>query len=284
MTDSDFDLFSSLRYDPILTTQPLNLEFWDPPASSPSPFYMARYHQDRMLQAAQHFNWPAAITTISGPQGFRLLLRKLSEAIDLSSPTPLRIRTLLSKEGVLKIEWYPTGLAELVNLFPNRLPPPSSVRQAVPEVSSLTGGALKSDDIYGDPPLTNPFLVIPDTKPTPRSSYTSYKTTSRGIYDDARLRVGIKGRTERREVLLYSDKDGGAIMEGSLTSPYFWREGKWTTPPVASGGQIGTTRRWAIERGFAVEGVVKAGELVDGEECWISNGVMGFQWGRVKLS
>jgi 4-amino-4-deoxychorismate lyase len=33
-----------------------------------------------------------------------------------------------------------------------------------------------------------------------------------------------------------------------------------------------------------VEGVVKVDELVSGEECWFSNGVRGFQVGRVKLS
>jgi 4-amino-4-deoxychorismate lyase len=29
---------------------------------------------------------------------------------------------------------------------------------------------------------------------------------------------------------------------------------------------------------------VKVDELINGEECWISNGVRGFQVGRVKLS
>jgi hypothetical protein len=35
---------------------------------------------------------------------------------------------------------------------------------------------------------------------------------------------------------------------------------------------------------LCVEGVVKVDELVNGEECWFSNGVRGFQVGRVKLS
>ena len=35
---------------------------------------------------------------------------------------------------------------------------------------------------------------------------------------------------------------------------------------------------------LCVEGVVKVDELVDGEECWISNGVRGFQFGKVRLS
>jgi 4-amino-4-deoxychorismate lyase len=67
----------------------------------------------------------------------------------------------------------------------------------------------------------------------------------------------------------------GELMEGSVTSVYFFRDGKWVTPSVASGGQIGTTRRWLIERGYCIEGIVKAESLQDGEMCWISNGLRG---------
>ncbi len=37
-------------------------------------------------------------------------------------------------------------------------------------------------------------------------------------------------------------------------------------------------------RGVAVEETVLAESLVEGEECWLSNGVRGFFFGRVKLS
>lgn len=36
--------------------------------------------------------------------------------------------------------------------------------------------------------------------------------------------------------------------------------------------------------GLAEEEAVSAGSLVDGEECWISNGVRGFIHGQVRLS
>jgi len=72
-------------------------------------------------------------------------------------------------------------------------------------------------------------------------------------------------------------------MEGSLTSVYFWRGGRWITPTVGSGGQDGTSRRLALERDLCGEGVVKAGELVEGEACWISSGVRGFMRGEVKF-
>ena len=81
------------------------------------------------------------------------------------------------------------------------------------------------------------------------------------------------------EVLVVNER--GEVMEGSLTTPYFWREGRWLTPREGCGGNRGTTRRWALERGFAVEGVVRAEDVRVGEVVWLSNGVRGFGWGRV---
>lgn len=51
-----FQLFTSLRYDPLLLTSEENakphLSF-----TSPSPFYMLAYHRERMREAAQHFDF-----------------------------------------------------------------------------------------------------------------------------------------------------------------------------------------------------------------------------------
>src|SRR5580658_6232586 len=101
----DFQLFTSLRYDPLLTSLPANTSSW--PTSIPSaqstkicsPFYMASLHRDRILQAAEHFNWTLAADKIRGPDGFSSFLRKLNEAIDVTSPQPLRVRVLLSHNG-----------------------------------------------------------------------------------------------------------------------------------------------------------------------------------------
>lgn len=87
---------------------------------------------------------------------------------------------------------------------------------------------------------------------------------------------------EPKEVLLVSTRDE-EIMEGSLTSIILWREGRWVTPPVSSGGQAGTTRRWLIWEGLVKEEVVKVETLRDGEECWLSNGVRGLIFGRISL-
>lgn len=154
------------------------------------------------------------------------------------------------------------------------------------EVSPLTGGALtvgSGGSIHGDPESSNVWIVIPDPQRTTPSPYTKYKTTSRDMYTSARDRAGIKNMAEKQEVLIISEEDG-EIMEGSLTTVFFWREGKWITPRLTSGGQDGTTRRWALERGICSDGNVKVESLVEGEECWISNGVKGFNFGKVRLS
>ncbi|KAH8685889.1 aminotransferase [Tricladium varicosporioides] len=281
----DFQLFSSLRYDPLLCTLPINTETWESDIKAPSPFYMLPYHRDRMLQAAEHFGWTTAADKIRGPEGFKHLLEKLNEAIDASTTTPMRVRTLLNYDGSIIVEPSPVPPLSIFNLYPTRIPSPKASQPEV-KVSPLTGGALSvgaSDAIHGDPPRDEPFIVLPDTNKTAPSPFTSYKTTSRAIYMSGRERVGIQDMAEKKEVLILSTKDG-EIMEGSLTSPYFWRDGKWVTPNIASGGQIGTTRRWALGKGFCVEGIITADSLIDGEECWISNGVRGFAPGIVKLS
>jgi 4-amino-4-deoxychorismate lyase len=278
-----FQLFTSLRYDPLLLTSTPNISSWDPPTTTPSPFYMLPRHRDRLLLAATHFNWPLAVTCISGPHGLSHLLQSLNSSIDTTSPTPLRVKVLLSKTGEMTVESSPVPEVAIENLFPKRLPPPQAVREKdTPKVSSKTGGAMISTTLLGDPPTFNPFICIPDPATTEPSSYSTYKTTSRSLYDSARLRINLTSFTERREVLLISTKEG-EIMEGSLTTPFFWRNGSWITPKVGCGGQIGTTRRWAIETGLCEEGIVRVEVLVDGEEIWLGNGVRGYQWGLVKL-
>jgi 4-amino-4-deoxychorismate lyase len=249
MASPVFQLSSSLRYDPLLILLPANTEAWESGIKETSPFYMLPHHRDRMLQAAEHFGWTKAADTIRGPAGFAHLLKKLTEAVNIQSPTPLKVKVLLSHVGSIAVESSPAAPVTEANLYPKRIPPPKAAAQV--KVSPRTGGALTvgdGDAVHGDPPMTEAWDVLSDTVRTKPSPYTSYKTTSRDMYTGARERVGITDMAEKREVLIISEKDG-EIMEGSLTSVFLWRNGKWTTPPVSSGGQVGTTRRWALEKG-----------------------------------
>ncbi|KAK5987554.1 hypothetical protein PT974_11686 [Cladobotryum mycophilum] len=267
-----FSLFTSLRYDAGLKQVPVKgLEHAAWNLKNESSFYMLDYHRDRMLRAATHWQWKDAIDVLSGDEALVTLANLTEEFIGSDLDKPRRVKIVVDRQGKISFESSVTLPVSLENLFPIRLPPP--------------GSAPAKDE----PRVFPRWAVVPDDLNTARSEYTHYKTTQRDMYDSARRRVVI-ALTDEKEVLL-TNKEDGSIMEGSMTTPYFWRDGRWVTPPVSSkfsledgsGGQDGTSRRWALERGIVVEQVVKAESLVDGEECWISNGVRGFIAGVIRL-
>ncbi|KAH7149551.1 aminotransferase [Dactylonectria estremocensis] len=268
----EFSLFTSLRYDSRLREVPamgITGGVWN--TDNESPLYMLDFHRDRMLRAASHWKWQAAIDALAGDDGLRNLARMAQEAVGSSQTSPLRLRFLVSREGEITTQKFDTPEKPLENMFPGRLPPPGSSFSR------------------GDPTKKHQFTLLVDQPVTPRSEYTHYKTTKRDMYDSARQRANISPADPKE--LLIINKNDGSVMEGTVTTPYFWRNGQWVTPPVAttfswedgSGGQDGTSRRWALQRGLATEQVVRASSLVDGEECWISNGVRGFIYAKLSL-
>ncbi|ETS81882.1 hypothetical protein PFICI_06884 [Pestalotiopsis fici W106-1] len=270
----EFRLFTSIRYDPILLDTPkqqhLNTTEWNRAVSS--PWYMLDYHRDRMLKAAVHFGWGSAVAQLAGPEGLKRLNDFLEPVATSAGSAVHRVKITIGKDGKLGYESGPASQTGLQNLFPAHLPAP------------------REEEVAANAPQRQPeFEVYVDSASTSQTEFTHYKTTKRQMYDDARKRYSLSP-ADAKEVLLVNPRDS-SIMEGSITTPFLWRNGRWVTPPVShifqegmgSGGNDGTTRRWALERGLAVEEVVLADSLCDGEECWISNGVRGFIFGRIKL-
>lgn len=276
----NFELFTSLRFDPSLLqlggSQQDDIG-WN--STKTSPYYMLDYHRDRMWKAASYWGWGEALTAIEGVNGLAKLESFITEQLGQdTSGDPRRVKVLLSREGQLGLESSVVPATPLANLFPKQL--------VGPDFYSPADG---QESLLGQLQLSPPYVVHLDDRPTRRSEYTHYKTTKREMYDQARARAGLKPTDATQEVLVV-DEATGSIMEGSLTTPYFFRGGKWVTPPVAekfstddgSGGQDGTTRRWALERGLAVEEEVKARDVADGEAVWLSNGVRGFVFGKIR--
>ncbi|XXH03508.1 TOM (translocase of outer membrane) complex component [Hypoxylon texense] len=272
---NDFQIFTSVRYDPALLKVP-DLGFTNPGWNQESsPFYMLDFHRDRMLRAAIYWKWEAAVAAISGKGGLGNLKRFLQNITSEISDGPHRVMITLTRDGSLGHQISPLPETPLNNLLPDYLPSPGIGDSAQVE----KGKAPAKDPVYE---------ITLDSQKTAKSEFTHYKTTSREMYNDARKRAQIRP-SDKREVLLVNGE--GHIMEGTITTPYFWRGGKWVTPPVpeqfsasrGSGGNNGTTRRWALERNLVTEQVVFADSLVDGEDCWISNGLRGFICGKVKI-
>lgn len=266
MSRDVFEIFSSLRYDPSLLDV-FSRHGPGHPDSLLSPYYLLAYHQDRLRAAAHHFQWHRAFEWLQQD------LKSFQQSLDASITDrgrPWRLRVVLDSNGIGTVDVNPTADIDPTNL----LIPSLHISRAAPV-----------------------WRVHVDTQYIIPSGLTTHKTTAREDYTAARLRAGIKSFTETAEVLTVNPD--GEIMEGSITTPYFLRQGTraaeterdpdqagpmWITPPLASGGNAGTTRRYALSQGFCVEQKITRAELMDGESCWLSNGVRGFVPGVVVLT
>lgn len=243
-----FEIISSLRFDPGLPDAACRhaSSYPDP---HKSPYYLLAYHQDRLIAAAAHFQWNGALTWLQQD------LQSFEEFLDSSiadRSKAWRLRVVVNSQGKARVEANATASIDLMSLF------------------------IPSLHTNPDPPV---WRVYVDTESTIPSGFTTHKTTARDDYMAARLRAGINLPTDLAEVLVVNPND--EVMEGSITTPYFLRDHMWITPPLSSGGNAGTTRRYALSQGFCLEHTISRDELVDGELCWLSNGVRGFIRGQI---
>ncbi|SZF02666.1 unnamed protein product [Blumeria hordei] len=283
MAKPDFQIFSTLRYDTNLAHSPANALLTPSLIKSLRYhcFYMPIHHRDRLVEAANYFGWTHAADKLKGEEGLAFLLSNLGEEIlteigtDGSPSLPLRVKVLLDHDGNLTIEKSTTSPVSLDNLYPPCLLGPE-VDSTI--VKSGMRGQLSEKVVDPSSPI---YTIHVSQIYVVAGPHNSYKTTHREDYDNARREKGILDMTELREVLLVDHR--GQVIEGSLTSVYFFRDGNWVTPTLELGGVKGTTRRWALSQGLCTESVILASSLSEGEQCWISNGLRGFQRGVISL-
>ncbi|OAL45697.1 hypothetical protein IQ07DRAFT_684083 [Pyrenochaeta sp. DS3sAY3a] len=331
-TKNEFQLFSALRYDPLLLTSEENsksyLNF-----VTPSPFYMLVYHRDRMVEAAQHFDFVGVERRLSDGKALHQdLLNEVNRWLEKGNQdVPLKLRVLFDNEANMTIELTEIPKLPLSTLYPATLDPPNKQSKPHPAntftPSPLTGGVLTLGPNQSLPAATSEPIPPPewtiklDTAPTPSSPFTLLKTTKREMYDASRTRALPKNAASpaSAEVMLYNEVN--ELTEGTVTSLYLFRGGRWVTPPVGvpsgeftastlksdsngdegelrrpfagrwghsvrsakvgAGGQRGTSRRWALWKGFCMEEPVGVDTVEVGEGVWVSNGVRGFGYGRV---
>lgn len=258
-SSTTFSLISSLRFDPDLPSAASVYAKDSYPEPHDTPYYLLRFHQDRLLQAATSLKWLKAVAFLQQP------LHKFAETLDTFIPDrskAWRLRIVIDAEGQCAVDVHPATAWPLRCMFL-----PTSWR----DLESLSGSF--------------PWRLVVDSVAIAPSQFTTYKTTSRDHYDAARKRVGIASPTDPIEALLFNPL--GEVMEGSITCVYFRRrlhhhheqegsKAEWITPPLSSGGMISVSRQYALNHGFCTEQVIRVDELVDGERCLISNGVRGF--------
>lgn len=245
-------IFTTLRFDPALRDNAANTAA---SGGIQSSVYLLQYHFDRLKEAAAtlggYEETPFLNNALASPPALDDAISEAIQAqVDLSNERhtelsgPFRVRMTMKPGRGVDIQ-CPQIPQTYPILFPETL------------------------DDYGTPSWT----VYLDTQPTEKSVHTSFKTSQRHAYDRARQAAGctLNGSIE---VLLYNP--ASQVMDASITTPYFHRDGRWVTPPMSAGGQQGTTRRWALANHLCSEANVAVDSLREGEVVWLSNAARGF--------
>ena len=244
--DDEEHVFTTVRWDPAL------LQSTENTAASchcPCPFYMLEHHWTRLNIA----KWS---TSLARQRPSDLLADLLLAVHQWHSkhpsdrPESLRVKHRVYAGGRSRSEIVALPRISLDHLFPTTFGRPSD----------------RPDEVV--------WTVCIDAQPVETSATTMYKTWDRSFYDRARALAGITSYQQPKEVLLYNHRQ--EIMDASICTPYFFRDERWVTPSADCGGQQGTTRRWALEKGLCVEGEVRNDDLRVGEVIWLSNAVRGY--------
>ena len=254
-------IYTSLRYDPMFVQSAENTKV---SFNTPCPFYMLEHHWTRMQVAnwSTQF-WPRKLPTncTGKPSEF---LRRLTHAVrQWQQQNPEEARKLAEDDESLRLRMrtYASG-------------------RCTTEIWRIPRRPLACffPDSFGDPHQAcagdTEWSVVLDTQPTEVTDATMFKIWDRTPQSRARADAGITSLGTTKEVLLFNTD--GEILDGSNSTPYFFRGGQWVTPISSSGGLQGTTRRWSLENGLCFEDVIVKESVVYGEVVWFSNAVRGY--------
>jgi 4-amino-4-deoxychorismate lyase len=252
--DDDFHIFTTFRVDDALLSDAAHTALCD---GHKSDIYLLPFHFDRLKTAAatiSGFQYPEAMMDL------RSFEQRIQDAIGLSNVEESMKQSgshADAKQAVVrrgKVSWWPSGSLDIA-----LTPVPQTFPSLIPT----------SFDVHSTPT----WSAVLDDQPTETNLYTEIKTSHRIAYDRARKSAGLDLKATT-EVLLYNTN--GEVIDGSITTLYFYRDNKWVTPQC--GGLEGTTRRFALNTGLCsvADSAVRTDSLRDGETIWLSNAFRGF--------
>ena len=228
-------------------------------------------HLDRLRSSAHAFGWTQALEVLQS-DSLELVLR-LGLLDHIRSPTIyslnsypgqlklIKMRLTLSKEGKLEIQDSGHG-AMHPPIYPFNFDSNPFLNHATEDL--LAGKATLA------------------RAPTDLSLFTQHKTTHRPMYADAyESMIRHPAPPTTAEVLLYNTSE--EIMEATSSTVYFQQGQDWITPATKCGGNLGTTRTWALGKGWCKEGTIPLSDVknMHGQVMWLSNAVRGFWPARI---
>ncbi|RCK55459.1 Aminodeoxychorismate lyase [Candida viswanathii] len=260
-----FEILSTIRYDPNLTPMP-PLTYKDITLQN---FFLLPEHAARLMFSVNFFHLLyGTMPDFDITETF--LFTQLVQAMEKDEKSVLssyKLRVLLKLDGLAKIEVHlvPDRDNLLGGIFPGI--------GAVPEeLEFLNHHPDSEEEVTWD--------VYIDKKPTLISPFTSFKTTKRDVYSEARKVLPGK-KPGKEEVVLYNTQNN--VMEGSITNIAVKREsdGKWVTPLLSSGCLCGVTRHFLLRKKFIEEDTISMDKLKPGTDVLLMNGIIGVVKGTV---
>lgn len=249
--EEDFEILSSIRYDPLIAGDVEDVTAFEQNEVDSKMFFLLEEHVRRINLELNYFKFGYSVTR-------KQLLDQLNVALrDLDKSKPYKLRLTIDKRGVMKIDVSETPIRH-----------------------NLLDGFKNLENYTSQ--VWNVFL---DEKPILISPFTSFKTTRRKWYNEARERMLIKEFSEPQEVLLYNTAQH--ITEGTITNvaikmfdPEMSRE-FWYTPVLASGCLCGVVRHMLLAKGMIQEKNITLKDIKIGDEVLLFNGIMGVVRGRI---
>jgi len=260
ITPDDFEILSTIRYDPSLSKHPPTTYH----EISPLNVFLLPEHVARLRYTFQFFHYLYG-TPFDSEITEDFLLKQIKESLEqMGKPLdkPYKIRGLFKLGGTARLEIHETTNRENLLL-------------GLQEISHQDGSTTSSMD-----EAEQKWDVYVNTRSSLISPFTSFKTTKRDVYNEARkILPGLRPGNE--EVLLFNSQ--GQLMEGSITNVAIKRkrDGKWVTPLLSSGCLCGVMRHFLLRRNYIEEDIVLIKDVSIGDEMILFNGVMGVVRGRV---
>lgn len=265
-----------------------------PPAFSQEETDLYSVFYDRFLLLGEHYkrlNFTLEFFKWGFHVPLKLLLDKLLDALaerydNLSTEEKLRLlihekacykmRVLISSSGRMRVEAHPL----------TRIP----VSNYAPSTSQYFINTILSGFLPTSVPTWNVFV---DTKPISVSPFTTFKTTYRDHYNNARNRLAEMaasyGNSNQNEILVYND--AFQLMEGSITNVAIIKRKdddlnkmRFVTPALASGCLCGTMRYYLLKKSLIDEHPLDVRDLKEGDIVILFNGVMGCVKGIIRKS
>lgn len=259
----DFEILSTIRYDPSLSKHP--------PTTyneiSALNIFLLSEHVARLQYTFKFFHHLYK-TPFDSEVTEEYLLAQIVESLEQlgkSVDKPYKIRGLFQLDGSSKLEIHETTKRKNLLLgLDLDLHGNNTVAQALNNLGTKSG----EWDVYIN------------TKSTPISPFTSFKTTKRDVYSEARkVLPGLKPGQE--EVLLFNSQK--QLMEGSITNVAIKRKSddKWVTPLLSSGCLCGVARHFLLCRNYIEEDIIPIKDISIGDEVLLFNGIMGVLRGKI---